>query len=600
MSPEAWLCIATIAAILVAILANWISIETAMLTGLAAVTLGGAVDLPSALSGFSHPAVIMIASLFAVAAGLSETGATQMIAARLLGRPRTVLAAQLRLMAPVALLSAVLNNTPIVAMYLPIVSDWARKIKVSPSKLFLPLSFAAILGGRITLIGSASNLVVMGQYREHWLANPTVPPLSSLTEFWGPAALGVPTTILGIAFIALTSRWLLPERKPASPSGPDARKYTVRMELQPDSPIVGKSIENAGLRHLPGLYLSEIERNGQVIPAPSPTWILQASDMLSFAGILESVVDLRKIRGLVPETHQLAKLEANERERTLVEAVVSHNSPLVGRTVRQTRFRTAYNAAIIAVHRNGEQIQAKVGDIVLRPGDTLLLETHRGFVEGYRNSDDFYLVSAVAGSAPVRHERAWTALAIFVALILALALTSAPPAVVAILGAVAMILTGCVTAGVARASVNVQVVVVIACALGLGKALDQTGGAAYLASALLDVCGQIGLGPQAMLFVIAVLAGCFAQVITNNGAAALMFPIAMATAARLDVSPVPFMFTLLLGCGLSFMTPIGYQTNLMVYGPGGYRVSDFTRIGAPLTLLLAATAALIAPLVFPL
>jgi di/tricarboxylate transporter len=485
-------------------------------------------------------------------------------------------------------------------MYLPIVSDWARKIRVSPSKLFLPLSFAAILGGRITLIGSASNLVVMGQYRQLWESTPGATPLSSAMQFWGPAALGLPAAILGMAYLLGASKWLLPERKPAFTSTLDARRYTVQMEIRPDSPIVGKSIEQAGLRHLPGLYLSEIERPDHVLPAPSPDTLLEAGDRLSFAGILESVVDLRKIRGLVPATNQVEKLAAGEGERSLVEAVVSHNSPLVGRTVRESRFRTTYNAAIVAVHRNGEQVKAKVGDIRLRPGDTLLLDTHRGFVDGYRNSDDFYLVSAVDGATHVRHEKAPLALAIFAAVVALLTLSELPPALVALMGAVAMVAAGCVPVGVARASVNLQVIVVIACALGLGAALQESGAAELFAGSLLEAARNLGLGARGMLLVVVLLTAACAQVLTNNGAAALMFPIAIAAAHDLHVSETPFVFVLLMGCGLNFLTPFGYQTNLMVYGPGGYRFLDFTRIGAPLTVMLAVLSAMLAPLFFPL
>lgn len=599
MNPQAWFSIAVVAAIVLVLALDLAAVEVAMLAGLAALVLGGAVDLEPALSGFAHPAVLMIAALFVVAAGLTATGVTQHLAQGMLGRPLGVAAAQLRLMGQVALLSAFLNNTPIVAMYLPIVYDWARKIRISPSKLYMPLSFAAILGGRLTLIGSSSNLVIMGLFVAWTASNPGAAQLSAAERFWGPALLGLPAAAGGLLYIVIASRWLLPERKTAIQDQLDSRRYTVEMEVRPDSTIVGKSIETAGLRHLPGLYLAQIVRGEQSIPAPSPDWIIQAGDVLSFAGILESVVDLRKIRGLVPATDQVAKVSSEEHERLLVEAVVSHNSPLVGRTVRAARFRTTYNAAIIAVHRNGEQIHAKVGDIKLRAGDTLLLETHRGFVSGYRNSDDFYLVSDVPGSTPLRHERGRTAFAIFAMLVVALTFSEIPPALAALVAALAMVVTRCVTAGVARASVSVQVLAVIAAALGIGEALNQTGAAAAVSEFLLSGAATVGFGPQGMLFLIVILTAGFAQVLTNNGAAALMFPIAMATAAELGVRPEPFVFTLILGAGTSFMTPIGYQTNLMVYGPGGYKFMDFVRMGTPLTVLIAILAALLAPLAFP-
>ncbi len=599
MSTEAWFSIAVVLAIIALPAANLLAIETALLGGLVALILFGAVDLQAGLSGFAHPAVLMIGSLFVVAAGLTETGATQRVAQRLLGSPKGVTAAQFRLMGPVALLSAFLNNTPIVVMYLPIVNEWARKIRVSPSKLYMPLSFAAILGGKLTLIGSASNLVVMGLYQEYAAATPGLEPLSAGVEFWGPAALGAPTMVIGIAFILLSSKWLLPERKPIAQRGMDTRRYIVRMVVKPDSSIVAKSIETAGLRQLPGLYLTQIERAEEFIPAPAPETIIQAGDTLSFAGILESVVDLRKIRGLTPATNQVEKISSAIHERTLVEAVISHNSHLIGKTVKESRFRTRYNAAIIAVHRNGGQIRRKVGDILIQAGDTLLLETNQGFVDSYRNSGNFYLVSDVAGSKPVRHEKAWVAIAIFAVLVASLALTAIPPVAIGLAAAVATVITGCLTPGEARSSVSIQVIIVIAAALGVGQAMAGTGAAAAIAEGFLDLAGGIGLGPRGILFATFLLATAFAQALTNNGAAAVMFPISMAAAQELGVRPEPFMFTLLLGAGSSFLTPIGYQTNLLVYGPGGYKFLDFTRMGVPLSILLAITAALLAPVAFP-
>jgi di/tricarboxylate transporter len=599
MNTAAWLSVVVVVAIIVLPAANLLAVETALLCGLVTLILFGAIDLQAGLAGFAHPAVLMIGALFVVAAGLTETGATNRLAQALLGRPKSVMAAQLRLMGPVALMSAFLNNTPIVVMYLPIVHDWARKIRVSPSKLYMPLSIAAILGGKLTLIGSASNLVVMGLYQQYAADMPGLEPLSPSFAFWAPALLGVPTVIIGIAFVLLTSKWLLPERKPAEQQGVDTRRYTVQMEVRPESPIVSKSIEAAGLRQLPGLFLTQIERGDQQIPAPPPETILRAGDILAFAGILESVVDLRKIRGLVPATDQIEKVRSAVNERALVEAVISHNSPLIGRTVKQTRFRTTYNAAIIAVHRNGGQVRRKVGDIEIHAGDTLLLETHRDFVDGYRNSGDFYLVSNVAGAKRVRHERAWTALGIFVALVAALAFSPVAPVVLGLTAALAMVLTGCLTVGEARGSISIQVIVVIASALGIGAAMTSSGAALAIADELLSFAGALGMGPRSILLATFLLATAFAQALTNNGAAALMFPIAMAAAEELGVRPEPFAFTLLLGAGTSFLTPIGYQTNLLVYGPGGYKFLDFTRMGLPLSILLGAVAAWLAPVAFP-
>jgi di/tricarboxylate transporter len=618
MAWEAWYAVGTIVIVILALASNRVNVDTAMVGGLMLLLVGHAalpgdiLPVEEGIRGFAHPAIIMIGALFVVAAGLQETGGMELVARRLLGRPKTIAGAQLRLMAPVALMSAFMNNTPIVAMYVPIVADWARKLRISPSKLFLPLSFAAILGGKITLIGTASNIVVMEQYVKElparlaaeaageapaWLSTLGVDPLSSSRQFWGVAGLGIATTIVGILIILLLSKWLLPARKPSEEKPLDSRRYQVELEVRGDSPIIGKSIEEAGLRQLPGLYLTQIEREGVILPAVAPDEIIHARDVLAFAGILESVVDLRKIKGLVPATDQVEKIDAERQHRTLVEAVVSRNSPLMGKSVRASRFRTKYNAAIIAVHRNGEEIQAKIGDIVLQPGDTLLLDTHSGFVTAFRNSDAFYLVSDVSGSQPIRHERAWVALAILGLVVIMLTITRVPPVTAALAGAGLMVLTRCVGGTAARSAINWQVLLVIGSAIGMGAALEHTGAADDIVHGLLAVCR--GFGPHAMLFVVFALATLFAQLITNNGAAVLFFPIAMATARDLGVRPEPFVFTLMIAAGSTYLSPVSYQTNLLVYGPGGYRFLDYARLGLPLTVVLALVCTALAPLLYP-
>lgn len=592
------LAVIIVAAVVIALATNRVAIELAMLAGLVLQVVLGAVAPTAALAGFAHPAVIAIAALFVVAAALRETGATRAVAPALLGRPASVTAAQFRLMAPVALLSAFINNTPVVAMYLPLVRDWARRIRVSPSKLLMPLSFASILGGQLTLIGSASNLIVMGLYLEYLRAADLAPPSATL-RFWGPALLGLPAACCGIAYLLAVAPKLLPERIGVRRDPLRKRSYTVQMDVLPGSEVAGATIESAGLRHLPGLYLFEIERSGVVLPAPGPDTQLAVGDRLGFTGILDSVVDLQKFRGLAPTERQERGPVAAPAERELAEAVISASSPLVGRTVRGARFRTLYNAAIVAVHRNGEAIRAKVGDIRLQAGDALLLEAPPGFVELHGNASDFYLVSSVPGSDAPRHDRLRRAAAVFALLVIGLMLGPLEPVVTCLCAALLMVAVGCLPMSKALASLSLPVIVSIAAALGMSAALEQSGAAAALAHGLLDACRSMGIGERGMLFAMALTAAAFSQVLTKNGSAALMFPIAMATARDLNLHPEPFAFSLLLGCGLSFMSPIAYQTNLMVYGPGGYRFLDFPRIGLPLTVLLCALCALLCPIVFP-
>ena len=592
------LSVIVVVAVVVALATNRVAIEFAMLAGLVLQIVLGAVEPTAALAGFAHPAVIAIAALFVVAAALRETGATRAVAPALLGHPKSVFAAQFRLMAPVALLSAFINNTPVVAMYLPLVRDWARRIRVSPSQLLMPLSFASILGGQLTLIGSASNLIVMGLYLEY-LRAADLAPLSATLRFWGPALLGLPAACCGIAYLLAVAPKLLPDRIGVRSDPRRKRSYTVQMDVLPGSEVAGATIESAGLRHLPGLYLFEIERAGTVLPAPGPETQLAVGDRLGFTGILDSVVDLQKFRGLAPTERQENGPSTASAERELAEAVIAASSPLVGRTVRAARFRTLYNAAIVAVHRNGEAIRAKIGDIRLRAGDALLLEAPQGFVDLHGNSSDFYLMSSVPGFEAPRHDRLRRAAAVFVLLVIGLMLAPLEPVVTCLCAALLMVAVGCLPTSKALASLSLPVIVSIAAALGMSAALEQSGAAGAIAHGLLDACRHLGIGERGMLFAMALTAAAFSQVLTKNGSAALMFPIAMATARDLHLHPEPFAFSLLLGCGLSFMSPIAYQTNLMVYGPGGYRFLDFPRVGLPLTVLLCALCAALCPLVFP-
>jgi di/tricarboxylate transporter len=340
----------------------------------------------------------------------------------------------------------------------------------------------------------------------------------------------------------------------------------------------------------------EIHRGDEVLVAVGSEQRLKANDRLVFVGIVDSVKDLHRIHGLQPATDQVFKLSAPRHQRCLVESVVSSTCPLVGKSIREGRFRSLYNAAVIAVARNGERIQAKIGDIILRPGDTLLMEAPPSFAEQQRNSSDFFLVSAVPDSNPRRHEKAWLAVLILVAMVTVAALEWLSMLLAAMLAAGFMLITRCCSATVARRSVDWSVLVVIAAALGIGHALEKTGAAGAIAHALL---GMAGNNPWIALAVVYGLTTIFTEIITNNASVALLFPITMATADKLDVNSMPFVVAIMIAASASFATPLGYQTNLMVFGPGGYRFSDYLRIGMPLNLLMWITTVSLAPLIWP-
>lgn len=547
----------------------------------------GVLSVQEAISGFSNPGPLTVGILFVVAAGLVQTGAVEVLVHSLLGRPKSLVHAQVRMMLPVVGVSAFLNNTAVVAMMIPAIRDWAKKLGISPSKLMLPLSYAAILGGSCTLIGTSTNLVVNGLAMARGM-----PSMGMFDITW----VGVPCAVVGAAYLILIGRRLLPDRQAVMSRLKDPREYTVEMTVDPDSAMVGQSIENAGLRHLPGLYLLEIQRGSEVLAAVGPHQQLQANDRLVFVGIVESVKDLQRIRGLTPATNQVFKLEAPRHERTLIEAVVSNTCSLVGKTIREGRFRTRYNAAVIAVARNAERVRSKIGAIELRAGDTLLLEAHPSFVEQQKNSRDFFLVSTVADSKPPRHERAWISLLVLVSMVAVVAAGWVDMLVAALLAACLMLLTRCCSVGIARQSIEWPVLLVIAAALGVGTALETSGAARVFVETLTSFTDG---RPWLALAVIYGITMITTELITNNAAAALMFPFAITIAKELAVDPRPLIITVMMAASASFSTPLGYQTNLMVCGPGGYRFGDYLRVGIPMNLLMWGTTVAITPLVFP-
>ena len=589
MNVEAWITIGVITlCFLTLILTRWAA-DVVLMGGLTLLLLLGVLTPEAALSGLANEGMVTVGVLFVVSASLRETGAINWITDFLLGRPGSLNGAQMRVMAPVAALSAFLNNTPVVAMLIPAINDWARKHQLSISKLLMPLSYAAIIGGTCTLIGTSTNLIINGLVIQE--------AGSSGLGMFELAWIGLPCTVLVFAYVLIASKWLLPERKSAITQFSDVRQYTVEMMVEPGSNIDGKSIEEAGLRQLSGLYLIEIERRGHILPAVSPKERLEGNDRLVFAGVVDSVVDLQKIRGLQPATNQVFKVNVPRPERSFIEAVISDTNPLVGKSVKEGRFRSQYNAAIIAVSRNGEQLRKKIGEIVMRPGDTLLLEAPANFTETHRNSRDFFLVSQLLGSNPPRHDRALMSLSILLGMVLLVSTGVLSMLKAALLAAGLMIVTRCLTGNIARRSVDWQVLVVIAASFGLGQALYQTGGADYLANQIIELAGD--RHPIFALAAVYFTTALLTAMITNNAAAVLMFPVVLSMAASLEVSYMPFIIVLMVAASASFATPIGYQTNLMVFGPGGYHFSDYIRMGLPLTILVGIICLLIVPVIWP-
>ena len=561
--------------------------DMVMIGGVVLLLAVGVITPDEALRGMSNEGMITVAALFVVAAAVERTGALAGLVDRALGRPTSLAAAQLRTMVAPGVLSAFVNNTPVVALMVPVIRDWAKKNRLSVSKLLMPMNAAVVLGGLCSLIGTSTNVVVSGL-----VAGKRGQPLGMFDITW----LGVPLFAAGLIYLITASKFLLKDRRPPMSTSDDPRRYTLEMVVEPGSPLAGRTIEAAGLRHLHGLFLMEIDRNGHVIAAVAPTERLQAGDRLVFVGVIDSVIELQKIRGLRPATDQVFKLDDPRSERVLVEAVVSPSCPLVGRTIREGRFRSTYGAVVIAVARDGERLEMKIGNIVLQPGDTLLVEAGPNFLDRQRSNRHFYLVSEVTGSTPPRHDKAWIACTVLAAMVLAAALELVPMVAAALVAACAVVALRCISSTEARRAIEWESLLLIAASFGLARAMEKTGLAEAVAHSMIAAAGDQPHLALAALYVVTML---FTELMSNNAAAVLTFPIAWQTAADLGVNPMPFIMAMTVAASCGFATPMGYQTNLMIYGPGGYKFSDYMRFGGPLNLLVMAITIALAPLIWP-
>jgi di/tricarboxylate transporter len=590
MGIEAWFTLAVVLALLSVLLLNLAPPDISFLSAALLLAAADVVSVEEAFSGFANTGMLTVAFLFVVAASMRATGLLDTIGQQLLGRARTERAALRRLAVLVLPMSAFLNNTPIVAMFMPLVLDWCRRTGHSASRLLIPLSYLSILGGTCTLIGTSTTLVIQGLMISSGIRGMGMFEIS---------LVGIPYALVGLLYLRFAGWWLLPKRKEfLEQLGEARREFLVEMVVEPGSRLVGKTIEEAGLRHLPALFLIEIDRNGTLLGPVSPADRLQANDRLVFTGVVSSIVELERIPGLVPAADPTYDVHPQQqRRRQLCEAVISDRSPLIGKTIREANFRAHYGAAVVAVHRGGSRIKGRIGDISLRRGDTLLLQTPPHFVEARRNDPAFYLVSDVHEWRPVRSDRAGRAMLVFLALILAMTTGMVPIVLAAGLGAVGLVVLGCLSISEARRSIEWQVLVTIASAFAVGRAMENSGLAADLAVPFVDLAAV--WGPIAALAAMYLLASVLTELITNNAAAVLLFPFCLETARLLNVSPRPFLMALVLASSASFMTPIGYQTNMMVFGPGGYRFSDYLRVGTPLNLVLMIVAITLIPWFWP-
>ena len=588
MPWESWFTLIVLGG-MVAVLARDAVAPSVAVVGAVVVLLVARIVTPAqAFGGFSNAAPITVAALYVLSRAVQKTRALQPFVATTLGASENHRWTLARLLTPTAAASAFLNNTPIVAMLVPQVTSWAERTGRSPSKYLMPLSFAAIFGGMITLIGTSTNLVVSGLLMESGAA-----PLSMFEL----TPIGLPIAVLGIgSLLVLGPR--LPERRPARADLSEGyREFVVRMTVLRGGPLDGRTVEEAHLRHLQGVFLVELERERDVIAPVTPDTVLRGDDLLTFVGRADVVVDVQSAAGLV-SSEQKHVAEFDTTRHTFFEVVLGPTSPLVGQTLKEAGFRSRYQAAVVAIHRAGRRVHAKLGGVQLRVGDTLLVLSDPDFENRWRERGVFLLVSRLGGVTPAATKKAPVVGLVVVGVVVSASVGVLPVLQAALLGAFALVLSGVLTPAEARNAVDLDVILVIAGAFGLGAAL-QASGLAELAAAFL-VAGFGGWGATGALFGIVVTTVALISIITNNAAAVLVFPIAMSTAADLGLDARPFAIAVAVAASASFLTPVAYQTNIMVYGPGGYRFTDYTRLGLPLTVIVVAVTVMLVPVIWPL
>lgn len=571
------------AVVMLAVLLNmargWVRPSLGFLAGGAVLVVMGVIQGDTFIQGFSNRQIITLFLLIFITAALRDQFDVMRRLDRLFASARTPRRFTFRMGLVVGGLSSVLNNTPIVALLIPYINNWGKRMGIHPSKLLIPLSFIAISGGMITLIGTSTNLVLNGFLEQNNL------PLLSFGQFLVP---GIAVTAAVILFFITLGPRLLPSLpEPLESWVGNAREYLVETQVSSTSRVIGKSIQEAGLRQLRGMYLLEIIRNQRVIAPVGPQEVLQAYDALVFVGQPDTIIDLLDAdNGLdLSKHHQFEHTE----ERALVEAVITANSDLSGQRVRESDFRERFGAGIVAIHRNGERLRGKIGDVRMQSGDLLLLSVGQSFRADQPRFKDLYVVSELRVDPPKQSGRQVSFWAGAVALVAGFAGFHWDLFTLVSLLLLWMLMIGFTRISQLKKELDLDLLFLLIGALALSEGFIHSGLADGIAGSMLRWTESWGdMGVLAGLYVTTLLLTSF---VTNAAAVAIAFPIAFSLSLEGGLPPVLYYTTIGFAASCAFITPMSYQTNLMIYGPGGYRMMDFIRVGVPVTLVYSAAYA---------
>lgn len=582
----AWITIVTVLGMFTTLLFTKLRVDTVFLAAIGIFLVTGVLDTKEALSGFSSSSVVVIGVLFVVVAGLTHTGVLQWIVRHLLGEPNSYGKAVVRLMLPVAGLSSFLSNTTVVAMFVGIVKMWSKKLGISPSKLLIPLSYASGMGGVCTLIGTPPNLIISGLY-----ADKTGTAMNVLaTTIPGLFCLGV-----GVLSV-IAMRRLLPDRKAPESAFEATTEYTVELLVPSDNKYIGETLGDAGLFHVKGGSLIEIYHfDGVPLPMTEDEYIM-GGDHLVYAGQIDEILELKNSHGLVSADHHVFSMSEVDRNRQLRTAYVNFGSSLIGTTIGGSTFEKENNLTLVAVARRGERIKETPRQVVLQAGDTLLLECPpRLNVNTNRLTSQLHFFES--DQVVDISSKTLISAVVMITMVVLSALNVMPLLHCAFIAAAAMLLLRCCNMEQAMKAINWEILMVFAGSVVIGLAIQKTGIAERLALGILDVCGT---NPIVVMTAICLVGTFITEFVSNTAAGAIFFPIMYEAAEKLGYEPYPFLIALMVSVSSSFATPIGSPTHMLVYGPGGYRFSDFMRIGLLMNLIILAANIFIVNVVYPL
>lgn len=582
----AWITIVTVLGMFTTLLFTKLRVDAVFLAAIGIFLVTGVLDTKEALSGFSSSSVVVIGVLFVVVAGLTHTGVLQWIVRHLLGEPNSYGKAVVRLMLPVAGLSSFLSNTTVVAMFVGIVKMWSKKLGISPSKLLIPLSYASGMGGVCTLIGTPPNLIISGLY-----ADKTGTAMNVLaTTIPGLFCLGV-----GVLSV-IAMRRLLPDRKAPESAFEATTEYTVELLVPSDNKYIGETLGDAGLFHVKGGSLIEIYHfDGVPLPVTEDEYIM-GGDHLVYAGQIDEILELKNSHGLVSADHHVFSMSEVDRNRQLRTAYVNFGSSLIGTTIGGSTFEKENNLTLVAVARRGERIKETPRQVVLQAGDTLLLECPpRLNVNTNRLTSQLHFFES--DQVVDISSKTLISAVVMITMVVLSALNVMPLLHCAFIAAAAMLLLRCCNMEQAMKAINWEILMVFAGSVVIGLAIQKTGIAERLALGILDVCGT---NPIVVMTAICLVGTFITEFVSNTAAGAIFFPIMYEAAEKLGYEPYPFLIALMVSVSSSFATPIGSPTHMLVYGPGGYRFSDFMRIGLLMNLIILAANIFIVNVVYPL